>query len=294
MAPFSYFIAEAAISFRRGRASTLLAIATIAVALLVLGAFLLVTSSLGRLMAGWSDSAEMSVYLRDDLSEEQRAAIELALGSSTLVERRQFVSKDEAARRFRRDFPDLASAADGLATSPLPASFELRLRAKSTAPAEVDRLARSMSQLAGVADVRYDRQWLERLAKIVGALRWTGMALAFALAIAAGLTVASVVRLSMIGRRDEVEIMALVGAPFSAIRGPFVLEGVLEGGIGALVALAVLRGGFELVRWRVAGDIAGLDPSLIRFLSPLAMLAIIGGGVTVGCVGGLIATRGLR
>ena len=294
MAPLSYFVREATISFRRGRASTVLAIATIAVALLVLGAFLLVTSSLDRLMAGWSESAEMSVYLRDDLSEEQRAAIELALGGDALVERREFVSKAEAAQRFRRDFPDLASAADGLAASPLPSSFELRLRAKGMAPAEVDRLARSMSQMAGVADVRYDRQWLDRLSRVVGALRWLGMALASALAIAAGLTVAAVVRLSMVGRQDEVEIMALVGAPFSAIRGPFVLEGVLEGGIGALVALAVLRAAYELVRWRLAGDIPGLDPSLIRFLSPFAMLEIVGGGVIVGCIGGFIATRGVR
>jgi cell division transport system permease protein len=278
VAPLSYFVREATISFGRGRASTVLAIATIAVALLVLGAFLLVTSSLDRLMAGWSESAGMSVYLRDDLSEEQRAAIELALGGNALVERREFVSKAEAA----------------LATSPLPASFELRLRAKSMAPAEVDRLARSTSQMAGVADVRYDRQWLDRLSRVVGALRWLGMALASALAVAAGLTVAAVVRLSMVGRQDEVEIMALVGAPFSAIRGPFILEGVLEGGIGALVALAVLRAAYELVRWRVASDIPGLDPSLIRFLSPLAMLEIAGGGVIVGCIGGFIATRGVR
>lgn len=294
MASLSYFVGEATGSLRRGGGSNVLAIATIAVALFVLGAFLLVTSSLDRLMAGWSASAEMSVYLRDDVSDEQRAAIESALNESALVESREFVSRADATRRFRRDFPDLASAADGLASNPFPASYELRLRAKTMVPAELERLARPMTQMAGVADVRYDRQWLDRLARVVAALRWIGIGLASALAVAAGLTVAAVVRLVMVGRRDEVEIMGLVGAPLSAIRGPFVLEGVMQGGIGAIVALVVLRLAYELVRLRVATDIPELDPSSIQFLSPAAALGIVGGGMIVGCIGGFIATRAAR
>jgi cell division transport system permease protein len=88
--------------------------------------------------------------------------------------------------------------------------------------------------------------------------------------------------------------MALVGAPFSAIRGPFILEGVLQGGIGAILALAVLRVAYEVARLRVVRDIPGLDPSSIAFLSPLAMVGIVGGGVIVGCLGGFVATRGVR
>jgi cell division transport system permease protein len=294
MASLSYFVREATTSLRRGGASNVLAIATIALALFVLGAFLLVTGTLDRLMAGWSASAEMSVYLRDDVSDDQRAAIWSVLGASTVVESRQFVSKTDAARRFRRDFPDLASVAEGLGSNPLPASFELRLRPSNGGSAGVDRLAGSMAQMGGVADVRYDRQWLDRLARIVGALRWIGLVLASALAVAAGLTVAAVVRLAMAGRHVEVEIMALVGAPFSAIRGPFILEGVLQGGIGAILALAVLRVAYEVARLRVVRDIPGLDPSSIAFLSPLAMVGIVGGGVIVGCLGGFVATRGVR
>ncbi len=294
MPSLSYLAGEAGLSLRRGGASNVLAIVTISLALFVFGAFLLVTSTLDRLMAGWGRSAAISIYLQDDVTDDQRGAIEAALDGNGAIERRDFVSKQEAARRFRRDFPDLASAAAGLATNPLPASYEVRLRAKDIAGADLDHLARTVAQMPGVADVRYDRQWLDRLARVVGAIRWIGLALAAALALAAGLTVAAVVRLGMIGRKDEVEIMALVGAPFGAIRGPFVVEGVVQGGLGAVVALVALRAGYEVARVRLAASLGSIDPSVIRFLSPLGALAIVGVGVVVGCAGGWIATRGVR
>ena len=219
MASLSYHFGEAATNLRRDRGSKAFAVATIALALFVLGAFLVVTRSLDRLTSSWSAAAEMSVYLRDEISDDQRAAIEAAIAGSPMVERREFVSKDEAARRFRRDFPDLATAAGGLATNPFPASFEVRLRAQRASAAGLRQLAQTLAVMTGVGDVRYDQEWLDRLARVVAVLRWTGMALAGILAIAAGLTVAAVVRLGMFARRDEVEIMSLVGAPLGAIRG---------------------------------------------------------------------------
>lgn len=294
MRSLAYFFTEAFASLARGRASNLVAVGTIAVAVFVFGAFLLVTSALDRLMATWSEVAEMSVYLRDDTTGDQRAAIETALRTSALVGRREFVSKTEAARRFRRDFPDLAPAAEGLGANPFPASFEVRLGSQQASPtSEVARLARSIAGMPGVTDVRYDRQWLDRLGRLVTAVRWIGMALAAALAVAAGLTIAAVVRLAMFGRRDEVEIMSLMGAPLSAIRGPFVVEGILHGGVGSLVALGALRGMFEVVRASVPG-LGALGPSAVQFLSLQAIFAILAGGMMVGCLGGWVATRVAR
>jgi cell division transport system permease protein len=193
MASLSYFFGEATASLKRDRGSKLLAMLTIALAFFVLGTFLLVTSSLDHLTATWSASAEMSVYLRDEVSDDERAAIDSALAATNLIERREFVSKAEAARRFRRDFPDLAASAEGLAVNPLPASFEVRLRAAAMTTPETERLARPMRQMAGVSDVRYDRQWLDRLARLISILRWVGISLASALAVAAALTVAAVI-----------------------------------------------------------------------------------------------------
>ncbi len=95
------------------------------------------------------------------------------------------------------------------------------------------RWSRQVAALPGVADVRYDREWLGRLASGLDAVRGAGLALALLMAVAAALTVAAVVRLGLHARRDEIEIMKLVGSPMTFIRGPFVAEGLLQGGIGA-------------------------------------------------------------
>ena len=136
----------------------------------------------------------------------------------------------------------------------MPASYEVRLNPGVGAPEPVEELAARLRQSPGVADVRYDREWLDRLLSAVTVIRGVGLALSAVLTIAAALTVANVVRLALHARRDEIEIMQLVGAPTAYIRGPFVMEGVLQGGIGAIVALALLarpvRGGQGRSIWR--------------------------------------------
>src|SRR5262249_43305785 len=209
----------------RGRQSGLLSTATIALALFVLGAFLLVTANLERLGNEWSRAAEMSVYLQDDISQEDRSKVERVLASSNLVAGKEYLSKADALARFKQTFADLAGAVDGMGENPLPASYEIRLRAGSEGAASLESFASSLRQTDGVADVRYDRQWLARVMSAIGVVRTIGLLLGGVLTIAAALTVANVVRLALYARRDELEIMHLVGAPQVYVRGPFVMEG---------------------------------------------------------------------
>src|SRR5262249_45888102 len=139
---------------------------------------------------------------------------------------------------------------DSVGTNPLPASIEVRLQPGPGTGTGVDVLAARLQQLPGVADVRYDRQWLERLLSAIRMIRGVGWQLGSGLTIAAALTVANVVRLALYARRDELDIMQLVGAPQAFIQGPFVMEGVLQGGIGAVVALVALGVAFLAVRGR--------------------------------------------
>ena len=146
--------------------------------------------------------------------------------------------------------------------------------------------------MPGVADVRYDRQWLNRLLAAVGVIRGVGIALATVLTFAAALTVANVVRLGLYTRRDELEIMQLVGAPQAYIRGPFVMEGVLQGGIGALLALLLLATLFFALRARYLAPLASaLSLSSLHFLPVGLCLLVVLGGMVVGCAGGLVAAR---
>ncbi len=290
MRTLRYALDEAVTSLWRGRQSGLLSTATIALALFVLGAFLLATSNLERLGDEWSAAAELSVYLKDDVTPPERTAIEAQLVPGAIVAAREYVSKTDALARFKAMFADLATGIDGLGENPLPASYEVRLRTGAAAREGLDALGGRLRQMPGVADVRYDRQWLDRLLAAVNVIRGVGLLLGTVLTLAAALTVANVVRLALYARRDEIEIMQLVGAPQAFIRGPFVMEGVLQGGAGALLALAALAAGFFALRARYLVPLASaINLSGVRFLPAELCVFLVLGGMLVGCVGGLVA-----
>ena len=291
MRALRYAFDEALVSLWRGRQSGLLSTVTIAVALFVLGGFLLVTSNLDRLSAEWGRAAEMSVYLTDEATTAERAEIEAVLVSGPIVVGREYVSKADAVARFKRTFGDLSSAIDGLGANPLPASYEVRLQTGPAARAGLDELGARLRLMAGVADVRYDRQWLDRLLGAIAIVRGIGLALGSVLTIAAALTVANVVRLALYARRAEVDIMRLVGAPQVYVRGPFVMEGVLQGGIGATLALVALAAGFFALRARYLAPLASsINLSSVQFLPVAPCVLLVVGGMVVGCLGGLVAT----
>lgn len=296
MRALRYFFVEAGGSLWRGRRAAMLAVLTIAAGLFVLGFFLVVNANLQRLVSRWTESAELSVYLTDDVTTGQLTMIDELVGQSGLAAHREYVSKEQASARFKRDFPDLAASAERLDGNPFPASFEVRLRPdRREATEAVDLLALTLGGINGVADVRYDRRWLNRLNTIVRFVRGVGLLVVVLLAIASALTVANVVRLAASARRDEIEIMQLVGAPFTYVRGPFIVEGILQGGAGALVALLLLWGTFTAMRLRygqLAADAVGL--TTISFLPFELWVAVVGGGMLLGCVGGLIVARGVR
>jgi len=290
MRALRYAIEEAAISLWRGKQAGLLSTATIALALFVLGGFLVVTANLQRLGAEWSNSAELSVYLKDEVTPAERRAVEAVLVPGDVVASLEYLSKADALARFKQTFGELAATMDAAGENPLPASIEVRLRPGPGASAAVDRLGSQLRQMAGVADVRYDRQWLNRVLSAIAIVRGVGLVLGAVLTIAAALTVANVVRLALYARRDELEIMQLVGAPQAFIRGPFVMEGVLQGGVGALLALAALGVAFVTLRGRYLMPLASaMNMTSIHFLPVELCLLLVVGGMAVGCLGGLVA-----
>jgi cell division transport system permease protein len=289
-----YFFAEAAASLWRGRGAALLAVFTIAGGLFVLGFFLALNTNLQRLVGRWSASAELSIYLKDDVTQDQLSAIDALVAQSGLAADREYITREKAAARFGEDFPDLAGSVKRIETNPFPASFEVRLVPEvSAAGTPVDTLATTLAAAPGVADVRYDRRWLSRLNAIVRFLRAVAIVIIVLLAVASALTVANVVRLAASARKEEIEIMELVGAPLAYVRGPFIVEGVLQGGLGALVALVFLWGVFAAGRARygqLASETIGLGA--ITFLPLQLCVVIVAGGMLLGCLGGLIVARG--
>jgi cell division transport system permease protein len=291
-----YFWEEALASIVRTWRPAIVSVVTIAAGLFVLGFFLLINTNLQHLVARWTDAAELAVYLRDDVTPEQNAAIKAMIDGSGLAADIRFSSKEDARRQFSEDFPDLAPAARALDRNPFPASYEVRLNSQARdASVAGDRMSAQLTALPGVADVRYDRRWLTRLETVIKIIRGVGLVLIVLLACASALTVASVVRLAASARRDEIEIMKLVGAPISYIRGPLVVEGMLQGGVGALVAVGLLVAAFALVKARYGAfmqDAIGLAG--VSFVPVQLVALLIIGGMALGSVGGFIVARSVR
>jgi len=279
-------------SLRRGGGSTLFAVVAIALAMSVLGGLLLVTWNVERLLARWTTSAEFSVYLRDDATSEQRGVIEAFVDQSGAAAGREYVSKEQALARFRTEFAELASTAAGIGDNPFPASIEVRMQGTAERDGRADALLKKVATLPGVADIRYDRAWLAKVGAGLDALRRAGGVLALMMALAAAVTVAAVVRLGLHARREEIEIMQLVGASLAFIRGPFVAEGLLQGGIGAVSAVLLLWGGFTVASasWgpQLATALEGVDP---QFLPARFCALLVAGGMLVGGAGGFAASR---
>ncbi len=296
MRALRYFFSEAALSLSRGWRPAAFSILTIAAGLFVLTFFLLVNANLQRLVGRWTDAAELAVYLRDDATPVQTAAIGDLLQASGLADSVQRLTKDDARREFAKAFPDLAGTASGLSSNPFPASFEVRLNAAAqSAPAALDNLVTALNGMAGVADVRYDRRWLARLSAVVRVVRSVGLAVVVLLALASALTVASVVRLAAASRSDEIEIMQLVGAPVAYIRGPFIAEGLLQGGLGALLAVGFLLALFATVRARAGAALSEtVGLAGVSFVPVELLILVVLGGMALGSIGGFIVARSVR
>ena len=292
MRALDYSLRQAWASLRRSGATSAFAVVAIALAIIVLGALLLLTWNVQRLVEDWSATAEFSVYLQDATTSEQRGSIESTIDASGVTSGREYISKAQALARFRREFAELASLAETMGDNPFPASLEVRIRPDAERDGRAASLVQRVAALPGVADVRYDREWLTRLSAAIRTIRAAGLGLALLMAIAAGVTVAAVVRLGLFARRDELEIMELVGAPLAFIRGPFIAEGFLQGGIGAAAALIVLWLAFLGARAWWAADISGMLAGASLDFLPFRLCAyLVIGGMAVGSLGGLAACR---
>lgn len=295
MTVVGYAFEEAWASIRRAGRSAAVSIGTIAIAFITLGGFLLVSVNVQRVLDRWLESAEVSVYIYDDVSEELRTALELYIRQQDAVAAVEFVSKERALERFRADFPELLDVTASLGQNPFPAAFEIRLRPDAASGAPVDDLTAGLAGHEGVADVRYDRRWLTRLMGIVTTAQAAAAVIAGVLMLGAAFTVAAVVRLSLHARRDEVDIMQLVGAPFSYIRGPFIVEGLLLGAAGAALGLAAIGIAYWAASRWLGPDLAGFTGAEhMQFLGVREWLIMLLGGLFVGALAGTVASRSAK
>jgi len=267
------------------------AVSSLAVALAIVLAYMTLCYNLHRALASLSTGAAVVLALEDGVSPQAGRSLARQLAADAMVERARYVSKDEALRRFRRQLGRHRGLLEGLRGNPLPATVELVLRPGVDPEAG---LTARLRELPGVAEVVTSRPWLQRLERAVGVGRELAAALGLLLFLGVVLLVANTVRLAVYVRRDQLEIMDLVGASTAYMRLPFLLESVIQALLASGLAVGLVWGLMELLATPLALPL-GLDLRHFLGFPPLLILPLLGLAVLAALVGGLLGVgRALR
>lgn len=287
-----YYASDAWDESRHSPGVNLLALGTLTAALFVSGLVMLVLANLEHQLQQQRDHVLVHIYLDDGISPADRGALERRVTQMTGVEGVVYIDKAEAMRRYREWAGQMVSLIEELENNPLPTSLEVTLRPGPEAESHGEAVVDLLSGEAGVEEVRFDRDWLRKLAALLDLARVGGGAIALLVLSALVFVMASVLRLAVYARRDEIDIMLLVGATPSFVRGPFLVAGIVQGLIAGVLAVGAIEAARRAAHAYVgSGSTALLDLLLARSL-PWGMAGLLlGVGLLVSSVSAFFAVR---
>jgi cell division transport system permease protein len=289
----AFLMTEAFRDLRRAGRVAVSAIVLIMLSLGAVGAFLVLADNLGNAVATWRDRLRIIVYLRQEPSAAAARALVERVRAFPGVGAARYVSRAEALAALKSVLGKDAGAADHVG-NPLPASIEISPSPVGGTPDGARELIRQLAALPEAEEVAGGVEWVDRLARLQRLVTLVGLGFGAVLAVAAILTVTTATTLVLHARRHETEIMRLVGAPEFTIRMPLLLQGMIQGLLGAGLALGALALAYRLAAPQVAPLLTpALGVDEVSFLPASQMLAIAAAGTLLGALGGFLA-RGRR
>jgi cell division transport system permease protein len=288
-----FLVGEAFRDLRRAGRVAVSAVVLITLSLGALGGFWLVSWNIGRAVAKWRDQVRIVVYLKREPSAGDAAALLERVRAMAGVASVVFIGKAEALRSLKQVLGKDAGVVDQLPSNPLPASLEVTPSITAITPEGARDLLTRLAALPETDEVAGSGDWVERLAHWQRLLATIGLGVGAVLAVAAILTVTTATTLILHARRHETEIMRLVGASELTIRLPVLLQGMMQGLAGAVLALGALVVTHSVVAPRLEPLVnLTLGLSQIVFLTPVGVVALLGAGTLLGGLGGWLARAG--
>jgi cell division transport system permease protein len=284
-----YFIRVALRGIWESSSAALVATLSISIALLILGGSLLILSNMTRLLNEWGGQVRVVVYLKDEVDSTGVSRLRSELVKLVGVSKVQYVSKKIALENFRNHLGGRKDILDGLSPNPLPASFVLSIAPERRTSLFAAKLAATIRGRWGIESVDYGRAWVEGFERVVVELKWVVVGMGLFLGLGIILVVSNTIRLALLTRREEVEIMDLVGATPGFIRAPFLVEGLLEGFVGSGVSLGFLYLLYRLVLLRLVQGFPDLDSGKLAFLEPEISVGLLALGALLGALGSFLS-----
>jgi cell division transport system permease protein len=268
------------------RTRNIFSVTIICLSFLTVGIFLSLSNNLRATARGLSNNMTVALFLDKNMSASDIDALRQEVGKPAFVESARKVTPEVALEKFRRSFPELADIVTGLKANPFPASIELKVNSKASASGEVVAFVDSMKTRPGVTDVQFNQDWVEKMqgfSRLAGAI---GAFMGGILLLTSFFIISNVVKLNVFARKNEIEILRLVGATNIFIRIPFWLEGITLGLLGSLLSLGLLFVVINLFPIYLGSSLGALQ-ELLRFRFPdLAQAGgLLLGGAATGFVG---------
>jgi cell division transport system permease protein len=289
-----YFLTEAFSNLWSNRLNNFISMAIIVFSLFTFGLFVLTAENLNEMIGRWTENVRINVFLSKCTNRGESVKLESMIKLSSVVANYQFITEEQALRRFQSYYPGMKQLTTDLDGNPFPSSYEITVRKEFQNKDSVQELVSLLRKEKQVEDVEYDQEWIDRIQFIIRFVRIIGLFFGGILMFTATISISNVIKLMVLSRKDEIEIMKLVGATNSFIKGPFLTEGILQGflgGIAAVVSLYILYLG-------ILTKVSSLNApfftnDLLHFLSTQMVIAVIVGGMVVGFFGSFFSVERL-
>lgn len=287
---FVFSVVEAMDGVKSNRGTTLLTIGTISVSIYFMGLFFVSLTNLNNIFNSLKQRSSMVVYLKENQPEKEIKNLEGWIAENKDVATMNYISKDDALADFKKEFKWDESVLEGIGKNPLPAAFVITFKGGSKNLEAIGGMAAALTKFKGVEEVEYGREWVEQLRSLIAIARLIIVGVGILLALGLLFIVSNTISLSIYSRLDEIKVMKLVGATKRFIRGPFVVEGIIEGIIGSIVAMIFLYVSYLILIFKIPeSTIILLGLQEISFLSRATIFWLIASGGLIGLIGAEIA-----
>ncbi|MBF8249253.1 MAG: ABC transporter permease [Bacteroidetes bacterium] len=279
-----YILKEGFSGFKRAKLSMLAAIFTICISLLLLGFFSVLLINANQVVESLREKVEMEAFLSDQLTKEEQAKLKNKVAEIQGVRDVRLISKEEAAEIFKQEFgEDISKVLD---FNPLPASLKIFLKDGYKTAKGAESVYNALKTVKGVEDIIYRKTLLEMLDQRAMTLLWFSLGVGVFITISSIFLVANTIRLAIYAKRKIIQTMKLIGATRSFIRTPFLLEGLIQGFLGGVIAAGIVFLVFNyLERW------VSVQLSDFVRVQPSYYAVIVGIGCMLGLLGSMISIR---
>jgi cell division transport system permease protein len=287
----AYFISTTLKGIKSNLYLNVVTIITIAVAFFILNIFFIIYNNVNSVLGEWKGRIKIIAYLQDGVTGSGLTSIENHIKANTGIKNIKYYSKQDALEQFRAELKGQAGILNGVSADVLPAYLAITVKDSVLNNNTIDKIAASVKSIQGISDVQYGAQIAQKVSGILILVKMLGIGIGGFMLFAIFIIISNTIRISIFSRKDEIEIMKLVGATNIFIEIPFMLEGMIQVLTGTSISIVLLYLVYRLFLYRLHSTLGSLFINMnVSFISLNTIIAILIGSALLGIAGAILST----